>query len=110
MDPEHVKILLDIRQDIGSMKAVMHEARVDRERMEEKLDCVQRGLLTIEPVIQRVEKNIEPDIKELKDFKTKIGAYLVAGTTFFSAVLWLIWSGLSYWSAELKAFFTRLFH
>ncbi len=44
-------------------------------------------------------KELKEDVQELKDFKAKIGAYLLIGGSLVSGVIYLIWEGIKYFLA-----------
>lgn len=44
-------------------------------------------------------KELKEDVRELKDFKARIGAYLLIGGSLVSGAIYLIWDGVKYFLA-----------
>ncbi len=87
----------------------MMEARHSRERMEKSLDEVKECVAEIKPVVTVVAE-MRPQVKELMEFKMRIGAYVVVAGTMVSGAAYLLWQGLAYFSDHLKMTLGRLFH
>ena len=102
MDHNHVSILLDIKEQIGVLNARVMDAAHSRQRLEEGLNAIKEDVAQIKPVVQSVAI-IEPQVKELMDFKTRIGAYVWLGGTLAAGAAYLLWQGVVYFSAEIKA-------
>lgn len=107
--PEYLSILLDIKEEIGSLNARMIEASHSRQRIEASQAEMRAEIHEIKPVVA-VVADMKPQVKELMEFKMRIGAYIVAAGALASGALYLIWQGLGYFSAEIKSGLTRLFH
>ena len=103
MEPEsYVGILLDIKEQIGVLNARVSDAAHSRQRLEEGISALKDDVAEIKPVIKSVAV-LEPKVKELMDFKTRIGAYVWLGGTLVAGVCYLLWQGVVYFSAEIKA-------
>ena len=98
----YVSILLDIKQEIGVLNAQVMEAARSRQRLEDGLIALKDDVAEIKPVIKSVAV-LEPKVKELMDFKTRIGAYVWLGGTLVAGAVYLLWQGVVYFSAEIKA-------
>lgn len=78
-------ILLDIYERLGSVEAKLTE-------------------------LADKHKDMSADVDDLKDFKTRIGAYIWIGGSVAMGALYLLWQGLTYFSAEIRGAVGRLFH
>lgn len=106
---DYLTILLDIKQDIGALNAKMIEAGHSRVRIEESQKEMKRDIQNIKPVVAVVAE-MKPQVKELMEFKMRIGAYIVAAGALASGAMYLLWQGLTYFSAEIRASVGRLLH
>ena len=102
MDSDHVSILLDIKSEVGALNARMLDAARSRERMENNINELKGTVSEIAPVVAVVAE-IRPQVKELMDFKVRIGAYIVAAGVLWSAAVWLLWQGIAFFSDIIKA-------
>lgn len=72
----------------------------------EKLGSVEAKLNTL----AEKHKDMEAEVAELKEFKTRIGAYIWLGGSIVAGVIMLLWQGLQYFSDEVRGAIGRLFH
>lgn len=106
---DHLSILLDIKQEIGALNAKMIEAGHSRVRIEESQKEMSKEIQNIKPVVAVVAE-MKPQVKELMEFKMRIGAYIVAAGALASGAMYLLWQGLTYFSAEIRSSIGRLMH
>lgn len=106
---DYLSILLDIKQEIGSLNARMIEASHSRGRIEQSQNEMSKDIANIKPVVAVVAE-MKPQVKELMEFKMRIGAYIVAAGALASGAMYLLWQGLTYFSAEIRSSVGRLLH
>lgn len=106
---DYLTILLDIKQDIGALNAKMIEAFHSRVRIEKSQEEMQRDIQNIKPVVAVVAE-MKPQVKELMEFKMRIGAYIVAAGALASGAMYLLWQGITYFSADIRSSVGRLLH
>lgn len=106
---DYLTILLDIKQEIGALNSKMIEAFHSRVRIEESQKEMVRDIQSMKPVVADV-KEMKPQVRELMEFKMRIGAYIVAAGALASGAMYLLWQGLTYFSAEIRTSIGKLIH
>lgn len=112
-DPNHISILLDIKEDIGALNAQMMAvnrelvaASVQREELKEGQADAR---VAFAPILDDVT-NLKKDVDDLKAFEGRVSAYIWAGGMLVSGVLFFLWKGLEFFASDIKTYFARLFH
>ncbi len=109
MNEEYISILLDIKQEVGSLNGRMMEAMHSRQRMETHIEELKDSVAEIKPVVQVVAK-IKPEHEDLLKFRDRFGGYVWFAGAIASGALYLLWHGLAFFSENIKAALGRLFH
>ena len=72
----------------------------------EKLGSVEAQLKTL----TENHKDMEAEVADLKEFKTRIGAYVWIGGSIVAGACMLLWQGLQYFSTEIRTGIGWLLH
>jgi hypothetical protein len=105
----YVSILLDIKEEVGSLNARMMEATHSRERMERHITELKDSVFEIKPVVQ-VVATMKPEHDDLMKFRDRVGGYVWLAGVMATGALYLLWHGLSFFSENIKSAFGRIFH
>lgn len=95
MDPAHISILLDIKQEIGSLVARMDDAAASTLRLEEGQQGFRDSLQPVNILAASVSE-MKPQVTELMEFKSRVSLYLWGASAFISGLLFFVWEGIKY--------------
>ncbi len=109
MNEEYISILLDIKQEVGSLNGRMIDAMHSRKRMETHIEELKESVGEIRPVVQ-VVATMKPEHDDLMRFRDRVGGYVWVAGTIAAGAVYLLWHGLSFFSDNIKAALSKLFH
>jgi hypothetical protein len=84
------------------------EVRAELKFAAQKLDQIDARTANIEATTADVAA-LKPQVAELMQFKGRMGAVVGVASAVVMGALALLWQGVSYFSAEIKALVGRLF-
>lgn len=108
----------DLADDVRASRDDHRTAVRKLERVEGRTEAIERTLaVDVKPACDEIakvklhlEESVDPKVFELMQFKGRVGAIIGVASMVITSAIYLIWQGISYFSNELRAAVSRLFH
>lgn len=109
-------ILLDIYERLGAIETHLKFGTEKQSELKQSVDTIDYRTDVIETDIDKIKAvitdvaDIKKDVTDLKTFRGRIGAMVGVGTAIMMGALYLIWEGIKFFSTDVRAFVSRLWH
>lgn len=109
-------ILLDIYERLGAIETHLKFGTETHKELKQSVDTIDYRTDVIETDIDKIKlivsdvTALKTDVADLKMFRGRIGAMVGVGTAIMMGAFYLIWEGIKFFSSDVRAMFSRLWH
>ena len=109
-------ILLDIYERLGAIETHLKFGTETHKELKQSIDTIDYRTDVIETDIDKIKlivgdvSDLKTDVAELKLFRGRIGAMVGVATAVMMGAFYLIWEGIKFFSSDVKALLSRLWH